>query len=417
MSRARFFLVTLAVVGLFALPCQAAGRQVVYPLGEGPMPQAVGRTNAPSPLHQAAAEAINPWDLRAVLTKGAQHIMAQQCPDGGFGWPHDDCSTRYHNIIAPIMMGVLTANYYAPDPDFVKAAKKAADFEMTWEWPDHSGRLHTFSSYFLWQLTFVSGDTEYANYATSTFFDELEAGTYSPADQDTAAYIASVVAGRAGTWVNIVTWDFHVLVPTAAALGHPDQAAQFVDAILDALDSMDNTDPDNVPMDVVGIAGAVRGLAYGNRTSFPAVVAPLHNLVNGVNSLEDLAAVLASLQNADGSWNWHSNLPAPGVTDEDTQTTAYAVMALVEAQPLVSADYSGAIEAGKDWLAAQQLPNGGFAEWPGGAENTEVEGEVLWALGLQVRAEPIPALGGRGLALLTVLLMVASVAILRRRLA
>lgn len=417
MSRVRLCVVALVVMSLPALTARASGRHVVHPLAVRPMSQVSAQAVIGVPVAPSSAQAINPWDLREILRLGAEHIVAQQCGDGGFGWPHDDCSTTYQTITAPILMGVLTACSYDRQPGFLTAARAGGAFEMAWEWGNGEARFGTFSAYFLWRLSQVTRDSQYANHAAAAFLDELEAGTYGPGDQDTAAYIASIVAGRAGTWVNIVAWEFQTLVPVAAALGHPGQSTAFVEAILDGLDAMDNTDPNNVPMDIIGIAGAVRGLAFGGRTSFPAIVAPLHSGINGIGSLEGLADELVSLQNPDGSWNWHSNIPAPLASDEDTQTTAYAVLALLAADPLVAADYAAAIEAGRDWLAAQQLPNGGFPEYPGAGENTEVEGEALWALGGRAAAEPIPALGGRGLVVLTLLLMTAGLVVLRRRLA
>ncbi|NOZ95023.1 MAG: terpene cyclase/mutase family protein [Acidobacteria bacterium] len=414
MSRARLYVVILVVMSFPVVGAGAPGRQVVHPLADRPMPAVPVPVAVGAPATPSATQAINPWDLRQILVLGAEHIVAQQCGDGGFGWPHGDCSTTYHNITAPILMGVLTAYSYDRQAGFLTAARAGGGFEMAWTWDNGEARFGTFSAYYLWRLSQVTGDPQYANHVASGFFDELEAGSYGPDNQDTAAYIASVVAGRAGTWVNLVPWEFQTLVPVAAVLGHPGQSEAFIQGILDGLDAMNNTDPDGVPMDIDGIAGAVRGLALGGRTSFAAIVAPLHGGINGIDSLEGLGSYLVSLQNADGSWNWHSNIPSPVLSDEDTQTTAYAVMALKAADPLVAADYSGAIEAGQDWLAAQQLPNGGFPEYPGAGENTEVEGEALWALGGRAAGEPIPTLGGHGAAVLTLLLLTMGLMVMRR---
>jgi len=415
MSRVRSCVVTLVALTVPALTAGAAGRQVARPLEARPMPMTSAAPAAGAPAVPGSMQAISPQDLLTILHLGGEHIVAQQCSDGGFGWPHDDCSTTYHNITAPILMGVLTAYSYGREANFLASARAGGAFEMAWQWPNGEARFGTFSAYFLWQLSRMTGDPQYAEHATTAFFDELQAGSYGPDDQDTAAYIASVVAHRSGTWVNLVPWEFHTLVPAAAALGHAGQSTAFVEGILQGLDAMDNTDPNGVPMDIVGIAGAVRGLAWGGRTIFPPIVAPLHNRIDGISSLEGLADELVSLQNADGSWNWHSNLPSPGISDEDTQTTAYAVMALQAADPLVGSDYAAAIEAGKDWLASQQLPNGGFPEYPGAGENTEVEGEALWALGGRAAAEPIPALSPAGVVLLTLLLLTVGLVALRRR--
>ncbi|MBZ0172587.1 MAG: hypothetical protein K8E66_09435, partial [Phycisphaerales bacterium] len=111
-----------------------------------------------------------------------------------------------------------------------------------------------------------------------------------------------------------------------------------------------------------------------------AISSPLHALINGIDNLTDLANVLAGLQNGNGSWYWHSNLTTPDSTDEDTQVTAYAVLALVAAQEAGAGDYTAEIALGRQWLGSMQLGNGGFPSYPGGSENTEVEAEASTAL-------------------------------------
>jgi hypothetical protein len=106
----------------------------------------------------------------------------------------------------------------------------------------------------------------------------------------------------------------------------------------------------------------------------------MHTGVDGIDNLEDLAAYLASLQNANGSWYYHSAIASPTTGDEDTQTTAYALMALLEIDVMTAVSYQPATEAARNYLLGIQLANGGFTEWPGGPENTEVEGEALNAM-------------------------------------
>ncbi|HNO77203.1 MAG TPA: HYR domain-containing protein [Phycisphaerae bacterium] len=243
--------------------------------------------------------------------------------------------------------------------------------------------MGAFTAYFLWQLSISTGDTQYQDHAATAFYDELAAGTYGPSDYDTLGWIGAVEASRTGTWVNLRPWEFHNQIPAAAALGNPGQSAAFEAACLAGLNTLDNTDPSSVYSDLIGVAGGVRGLAFAGTTSFAAISAPNHAGVNGLSSLQALADYLASQQNADGSWNWHSDLSTLGgatETDKDTQTTAYAVLALLEADALVASDYSANIENGRNWLRTMQLLDGGFMSYPGGAENTEVEAEALNAL-------------------------------------
>jgi len=102
--------------------------------------------------------------------------------------------------------------------------------------------------------------------------------------------------------------------------------------------------------------------------------------VDGIDNIEDLAAYLASLQNLDGSWYWHSNLASPTIDDEDVQTAAYALLALLEVDVMTAASYQAATGSARGWIDSLQLPDGGFPEAPGGSENTEVEGEAVTAV-------------------------------------
>lgn len=317
-----------------------------------------------------------------ILQSAADHIVGQQCADGGFGWPHADCSTTYHNITAPIILGVMNAYGFTSDANHLTSAINGGNFSLTSQYPNGEMRVSTQGPFFLSELTALATDPSYANYVAQ-FFDELTAGTYGPDDRDTAGWIAEIVAARQGTWINLLPWEFMLLATPAAALGNPGQDALFETAILDNLNVLDNTDPSTVYDDILGLTGAVRGLALRGRLSFPAIMSPLDADINGITTLEALAAVLAGYQNADGSWYWHSNLAAPAEDDKDSQTTAYAALALEAVNLLVTANYQQNILDAQAWLEARQLATGGFEGYPGGgvaSANTEVEGEVLQAL-------------------------------------
>lgn len=331
------------------------------------------------------------------MQEGADHIVGQQCGNGGFGWPHDSCGTTYNNITSPICMGVLRAHHHTGDPAHMTAVTNGAAYDMTFQYPNGEDRFGAFAAYFLWQTTLATGDSQYLNHAKAGFFDELTAGTYGPSDLDTAGWIAAVQAGRTGTWVNLRPWEFHNLVLTAAAEGNAGQSALFHQGVLDGLNTLDNTAPGSVYSDIIGLAGGVSGIAAEGGSPFPAIVSPNHGLINGITTLQALADVLEGLQNGDGSWYWHSNLGAPGEGDKDTQTTAYAVMALLAADPLVASDYTTAIVNGRNWLLSMQTVDGGFLFSPGGTENTEVEGEALMAIVVSAQTAGIPTVSEWGL--------------------
>jgi hypothetical protein len=314
------------------------------------------------------------------LVLGAEHILDQQCYNGGFGWPHADCSATYHNITGPILLGSLGTFYHTRNDSFLVGPVNGGAFDLTYRYSNGEARFGTFTPIFMYSLALAAGNTTFSTHVSTGLFDELAAGTYGPDDFDTAGWIANIETGRSGAWVNLRSWDFSALISVARVLGQPGQDALFAQGLLDGLNTLDNSDPDNVYSDIVGLAGAVRGLAAARLLSFPAIVAPLHPGIEGIDNLEGLAGYLASLQNPDGSWNWHSNLAAPGVGDEDVQTTAYALLALLEVDIMTAASYQPATEAARDWLVSMQLPDGGFPEYPGGDENTEVEGEAVTAM-------------------------------------
>ncbi len=165
--------------------------------------------------------------------------------------------------------------------------------------------------------------------------------------------------------------------------GRMAQATLFEQAILDGFNSMDDTSPQTVYSDLIGVAGGVWGLATLNRQNFPALNSPLHH-INGMTDLKQLADFIVSKQNLDGSWYWHSELASPTNDDKDTQTTAYAILALIKANQRLPADYLPAIIAGQNYLESIQDQFGGFPSFPGGDENTEVEAEALSALANEV---------------------------------
>lgn len=336
-------------------------------------------------LHDTGIQPVRGWhaprgtivDLQAA----ADHIVAQQCINGGWGWPHDDCSATPNNITAPIATGVMRAYRATQDPAHIASVIAGGDFDLLYQYGNGSPRFSAFTPWFLNELSKETGDTAYSDHAAIGFFGALDAGVYgSAADWDTADWIALVQAGRVGAWVNLRPWDLHLMIPTADELGTPTQASQFIDAVLDGLDTLDGTDPGGVYYDTLGIAGATRGLSLGGVTSFPAINSPLHPLINGIDNLSDLVSVLVSLQNPDGSWDWHSNLATPDNTDKDTQTTAYAVLALIAAQQAGAGSYAAEIALGRQWIGSMQTIDGGFLSYPTGDENTEVEGEATTAL-------------------------------------
>ncbi len=364
--------VMLAAWTSFAGPPQSA-----TPFGDELLPGAPGLHEEADGTGDGMIASFGPG-----MGAGANHIISMQCPSGGWNWPHGGCGATYNNITSPICMGLL--NVYAQTGDLasLNAAVDGGDYDLTFVYGNSEARFSSFMPAFLRRLTAATGDSTYSDHAAVEFFDELSAGTYGPSDWDTAGWIAVVQSARSGSQINLRPWDFHNLPWVAGEIGNAGQQDALRDAVLAGLDTLDRTSPGTIYYDLLGLAGGVRGLALNGTTSFTALVAPNFAPISGLTDLCDLADVLAGYQNADGSWYWSSNLGSPGEDDKDTQTTAYAVLALMAADVTCTA-YSAEIELGRDWLRARQLSGGGFEGWPGGgsgSENIEVEGEALSAL-------------------------------------
>ncbi len=120
----RFLIVRVGLLVTSVLPAagpaSAGGRAVVTPFG-GATPL---EDTAVVSLGAAAARSVTltPRQLLPILQSGADHIVVRQCADGGFGWPHDDCTATYHDITAPILLGVLHAHARTDDPSHLAAA-------------------------------------------------------------------------------------------------------------------------------------------------------------------------------------------------------------------------------------------------------------------------------------------------------
>lgn len=328
------------------------------------------------------------------MQAAADHIITYQCLDGGWGWPHTGCpTTTFANITGPIGLGLLRIWEVTGDAATLAAAKDGGDFDLTSVYPNLTPAFGSFSPGFLHAVTLATSDSAYSTHAETGFFDALTAGTYGdpgvsaffPAD--TYDYIARHKSLRSGSLINLRPWDMQLMPWVAGLIGNADsmtpldgisQSDTFRDdSVLDGLDTLD----EGVQYDLLGLAGGIRGLALNGTTTFPAISAPLFGDIDTLTDLCDLADVLVSFQNTDGSWSWVSSLQNPvDPTDKDTQTTAYAVLALVAAQDAgCTGAYNSEIAMGRTFLDSMQDGTGGFASYPTGAHNIEAEAEAAWA--------------------------------------
>ena len=261
------------IVGIFVAVVFVAAGPAVYAADPHPVAQPFGSTFDVGEwsYHVDRESPLIPIDH---LVLGTEHILDQQCHNGGFGWPHNDCSATPHNITPPILLGVLSTYYHTMDANELVGAVNGGAFDLTDAYDNGEARFGAFTAYFMNELALAADNTTFSTFTSAGLFDELVAGTYGPADLDTDGWITSIQDFRTGTWVNLRPWEFHALVTPANALGQPGQADLFEQAILDGLATLDNTDPATVYSDIIGLAGAVRGIAFAGRSTFPAIPRP-----------------------------------------------------------------------------------------------------------------------------------------------
>ncbi len=235
------------------------------------------------------------------LQAAADYVVASQCAVGGWCWPNGMacCPNPPVNTAPPIALGLLNAYAHTSDPDHLAAAELAADWVMAYQYTNGEARFGSFTAMHLYRLSGVTGDSTYSDWAATEFYDELTAATYGPDDLDTYGWIAAVqayVPGSGSTCspgnsCTTPTWPASSETPAALRADTVSQQDAFVGAILAGLNTLDSTTSTYV--DYLGVAGGVYGLALNGTTTFPAIVSPNSALVNGIDSLCDLADVLA----------------------------------------------------------------------------------------------------------------------------
>ena len=315
------------------------------------------------------------------IQSGADHLLTIQNTDGSFTALHGPSTAGpgNMNITGPIGMGSLSAYGVTGDASHLSGATSAANFlnAQTFGW------VGTYNPFFMLKTYDVTGNTAYKDKATG-YFTQLTAGTYTGSNgvttYDTAGYISAVQGIRSGGDINLRPWEFAPLAYAAQREGSSSQETAFTTALTDGINTLDNTSPGTVWWDMLGLSGGVFGLGLTG-TNFD----PTAGSFASASSTIDLADMLANLQNPNGSWYWSSNLTLPDISDEDSLTTAYAMLALMSVN--TSGQYNDDIIAGRNYLLGTQLGSGGFPSYPGGGENIEVEGGVVWALS---ETEPVP---------------------------
>ena len=303
-----------------------------------------------------------------VFQNGADRLTALQNNDGGWDWPLTDgnpASVSPKNTVGPIAEGLAKAYLYTGDPDHRAALQDAGALLLA-----KTNNFSPSDGYLAATLDDLLGVTTYTDHLMNNFYGPLAAGTYDRngvnTDYDTAEYVNLIRVSRSGSQANLAAWDIGMGLVGAAAAGADTSA--WIAGVKAEINELNG----DGWYDVIGLAGALYGLAYVGEDFDP--IAGEHA---AADSLDALGATLVSYQISSGGFAWNSNYVVPNDGNETIQETAYAVLAFAELNQKI---YLSAIKAAADYMASVQLSTGGWENYPMSGENNEITGEALWGI-------------------------------------
>ncbi|MEW6401298.1 MAG: hypothetical protein AB1649_05825 [Chloroflexota bacterium] len=337
--------------------------------------------SAPFEVKLALSEDLEVMALpsEAVFQNGADRLADLQNDDGGWDWPLYDGNPAKGSLpstVGPIAKGLAEAYGYTGDPNHLAALQAAGTFLLS--------KKNNFSppdGYLAAALDEISGGTTYTDHVMTNFYGPLAAGTYNRNGTgtlyDTAGYVTWLRTTRAGQGnPNLAAWDIGMGLVGADSVGADTTA--WIAGLKAEIDELDGRDD----YDVIGLAGAIYGLAYVGEDYDP--VAGAHA---SAGSLADLGRVLAGYQLATGGFTRNSYRPGEGQNKENIHETAYAILALAE---LDRTTYLSTIQAAADYIESVQLGTGGWKERAGEGENNQITGEALWGIATAYPPPPEP---------------------------
>ncbi len=312
-------------------------------------------------------------DVDQLFMDGANRLTSLQNNDGGWDWELDDgdpTSTSPPNTIAPISMGLARAYLSTGEAEHLAALTQAGAFLLA--------KTNAFSSvdgYMAVELDRIFGGTTYRDHVKTNFYDQLDAGTYNHKGYGTLYNAETFVLyyrnARAAQGIpNLAAWDTGLGLVGAAAAGA--NTAAWIQGVKAEINELDGTE--EADHDVIGLAGAIYGLAYVNEEFDPTTGEHA-----AAGSVRDLTDILLSYQIDCGGFAHDSNFIAPDEYNEGVQVTTYALLAMDQVN---SMSYRKQIKGAENFLMDMQLSTGGWGWWNGTSynENNEYTGEALWAV-------------------------------------
>lgn len=312
-----------------------------------------------------------PTPEEVTITKGADRLLSLQNANGSWDWDVTNAtgptSTTYYNITGITAEGLLDAYNVTKDAKYLDAAKKAGNYIVSTP-ISTTQKQNAFTVGFLYNLNSVTGDSQYKTKADAIMNSILYQNNYweqTGTGSDTAVGCsATELATADATWRSgmsytnptrpitnpngIVLWDMYKYPKDAKRFGDTSSFAN--DLAILGKNYIEGPGYTTIAdYNALGLSAAVMGLKDA-----------------GVDYSSELSRLLAK-QNSDGTFY------ADPVNEGVTQTTSYAVMALVKAGDKINAKRG--VDAGMN----HQSANGGWVE-SDGVEYSEVDSEAIQAI-------------------------------------
>jgi len=314
----------------------------------------------------------------------ADWLMSNQFSNGSFPWTTG--GKVYYNVQGPPGRGLLKAYEITNDEAYLNSAILLGDWMINTMYAPNTGlnlysdgdpRFATYDPLFLEELSQVTGNTSYADFVQTWFWDKLASGTYGESnDMNASEFGHYIVDARNGQGIVALSpWDIAGAAVGAYVAGETAIANDLMDSILYGLNQTTTSD---VWYDSTGLAGAVWASAI---TGFD--LDPTTGAFASCDSTADLAALLADMRTDDApkGWLWSSAADPSDYSNGDTQATAFAIMAL---DAFDRTTYDGYVTEGVAFLRNLQQTSGEYLEYPtaspGIGGNVEVNGEAISAI-------------------------------------
>jgi beta-lactam-binding protein with PASTA domain len=302
-----------------------------------------------------------------IIASAGDRLVQLQNNDGGWDVPLDDADPNNGTdleLLAFVATGLAKAYDITSDSNMLSALQLSRTLLLS--------KTDTFAvtdGVLAARLDNILGGTACTDHLTTNFYDMLNVGTYydlfTDATYDTAGFVQALRDARTGAVANLAAWDLGLGLYSAQLTGA--DTTQWIAATKAEIDELD----DNASYDVLGLAGAILGLAAAGEDHDPQAGVHID-----ASDLADLVEILASYQISTGGFTWWSLFQEPN-WDESIQETAYAILAMNEFD---RAGFMIEIADAAIYLESTQLLTGGWENILGSGERNVITGDVIRAI-------------------------------------